>query len=278
MHLLCRGRVSGPSSAQGQHHSWQVSAPLSMVGTFSFRDGETTAFLVFSSVSLYSLLKAFHVLWSNFSLLPLSNFLLDLTTLLWLPFWPLHLTACLCCTLSQIVRFSPTEGFERRPSSGEVQDYPVFPHWDTCSYIQYKTYLVYSNKIPLSYVQPVAHFPKTPPDLIIPWCDCAKVFFAVQYRIFCLTSEMWVRIFLKLLFFKILSLCINLHATSSSFMSLAKVPSFLFPGCYRICEMPSDLAQTMDHCLSILSACEMTVALRTALQLWFSRHFCNHLR
>lgn len=141
MHLLCRGRVSGPSSAQRQHHSWQVSAPLLSVGTFS--DGETTAFLVFSSVSLYSFSKAFHFLWSNFSLLLLSNFLLDLTTLLWLPFWSIHLTACLGSTPAHTVQLSLTDGFERRPSSRTVQNYLVFPHWDTCPY---KTYFLSATR------------------------------------------------------------------------------------------------------------------------------------
>lgn len=125
---------------------------------------------VFSSVSLYSLLKAFHAL--RFLTLTI-NFLLDLTTLPWLPFWSIHLTACLCSTLAYIVQFSATDAFERRPLSEAEQNYLVFPHWNTCWYIQYKTYLSYSNKIFSSCVQPVAHFSKTPPDLIIPWCGCA---------------------------------------------------------------------------------------------------------
>lgn len=111
------------------------------------------------------------------------SFLLDLTTLLWLPFWSIHLTVCVCSTLAHIVLFSPTDGFERR-SSGAVQNYLVFSHWDTCSYIQYKIHLFYSNKVSLC----SAHYPlpqnSSWPDNSLVWL-CKGVFCcAIQNFVF----------------------------------------------------------------------------------------------
>lgn len=150
------------------------------------------------------------------------------------------------------MQFNPIEGLERR-SSSRAELSCVFTSGPSCFYIQYKTYLFYSNRRSWSYVQPVDHFPKTPPDLVISWCDSVKLFFTVPCRILYLTSQNWVilfcRGFLQFYFFLILNLCTDLRATSPSFTSLANVPSFLFPGCYWKCGVPSDVGQsTQPEC------------------------------
>lgn len=134
---------------------------------------------------------------SNFSLLPLNNFVLDLAALLWpLPAWSTHHTASVWSPVAQIVQFNPIEVFERR-SSSRAELSCVFTLGHSCLYIQYKTYLFYSYRISWSYVQPVDHFPKTPSDVVISWCDSVKLFFTVPCRTLYLTSQNWVILFCR---------------------------------------------------------------------------------